>query len=105
MGVEPPQQTPKRLSFAPLAAPVLILADATSLKGDKPVPVRTKALFSRLGKDRPVWVRTDMRPYQNGDVHLVLTKTVMRTWALPKRVCDGPYQNGYVHLVLTKTGM
>ena len=24
MGVEPPQQTPKRLSFAPLAAPVLI---------------------------------------------------------------------------------
>ena len=27
--------------------------------GDKPVPVRTKALFSRLGKDRPVWVRTD----------------------------------------------
>ena len=44
---------------------------------DKPVPVRTKALFSRLGKDRPVWVRTDMRPYQNGDVHLGLTKTGM----------------------------
>ena len=25
VGVEPPQQTPKRLSFAPLAAPVLII--------------------------------------------------------------------------------
>ena len=84
----------------------LLLATSCNWKlRDKPVPVRTKALFSRLGKDRPVWVRTDMRPYQNGYVHLGLTKTGMCTWALPKRVCDGPYQNGDVHLVLTKTGM